>query len=219
MIMLLARPITTITAWITLEAGAVMAFFFSMFAQTVTNPVGFDARSSMILAYASFVTAIAGGIVAVIQVVTTARNAKTSHELDMVRIDAAHKEELAQLRDKERQREIEILKLQSEMQNKEIIRNNAWIETVKKKHPAEDFGPEPTQEPEPRVVETLATPVYPENFSPKTPDIRQDGTDFAEQEKLGGVVARKTAEVLDQAAEVGKNAEAVIQAAELVRPK
>jgi hypothetical protein len=203
MIMLLAKPITTITAWITLEAGAVMAFLLSMFAQVNPNPLGFDARSSMILAYASFLTAIFGGIVAVIQVVTTARNAKVSHELELLRQEALHKQALTEMRDKERQREIEILKLQNETQAKEVIRNNAWIETIKKKHPDEVFGPDPTRDPEPQVVEKLATPFYPPNNTPATPSL--NGTPIAnnglseETLKQANEVQTKAAETMEAA--------------------
>jgi hypothetical protein len=198
MIMLLAKPITTITAYITLEAGAVLALFFSMFAQMVDNPLGFDPKSSMVLAYASFLTAIFGGVVAVIQVVTTAKNAKVAHDLELLRQEAAHKEEIAQIRDKERQREIEILKRQNESQAKEVLRNNAWIETIKKKHPAEVFGPDPTHEPEPGVIESLAAPIFPPNLSPATPAL--DGTEVA-QEGLPEAVAKQAAEVQVKAAE------------------
>lgn len=198
MIMLLAKPITTITAWITLEAGAVLAFFFSFFAQVNPNPLGFDAKSSMVLAYASFLTAIFGGIVAVIQVVTTAKNAKVAHELELHKREAAHKEELAQMRDKERQREIELLKKQNEAQAAEVLRNNAWIETIKKKHPEEKFGPHPTFEPEPMAVQALTQPVYPTNYSPATPSL--DGTQVA-QEGLSEAVAKQASEVQAKAAE------------------
>lgn len=214
MIMLLAKPIVTITAWITMEVGAVLAFLFSMFAQVNPNPLGFDQRSSMVLAYASFITAIAGGIVAVIQVITTARNAKTAHELELVRKDSDHKQELAELRDRERQREIEILKEQSRLQNEVIIKNNAWIQDVKAKHPAEGFGSEPAAAPDPEVVAKLATPIYPHNFSPSTPKIGQSGTEFAEETKLKGEIAEKAKHVLEEASEVGKKAEDVIDAAQ-----
>lgn len=214
--MLLAKPVMTISAYITLEAGAVMAFLLSMFSQVTPNPLGLDPKSSMVLAYASFITAIFGGIVAVIQVITTAKNSKVTHELDMVRKEAEHKEEMAALEKKDALRELELLKQLSEAQTKEILRNNAWIESIKKKTPGIEYGEEPDHAPEPKIVESLLTPPY------KLPEATEPaGTGVAvEVESLPGAIVEQTAKVLTQASEVGKKADEVMEAASVVlKPK
>jgi len=141
LLMLIAHPIRTFAAWAAIELGSVIAFMCSVFAffdpatQAIlhdpniaanVNPIGLTPQAMMIAAYTSLVTAIFGGVVAVVQVIVTARNAKNT-------------------------KENEVLRMQTQLQAQQIALLSGWQRTILNQKPGENYQDGPTFNPDPNT--------------------------------------------------------------------
>lgn len=177
------KPAYCLMAFLTTEISAVALLFITMLAQVtpnIQNMGPLTPQAMIILAYASMIGVVVGGVVQVLQLVVNSNSRKLEGVIREKEIQYKADQESRAAKEAMHARELELLKTQADILRQNSVWLQGWQTTILNQKPGEPYGDSPTFNPDPatstpqamaqaQTLPLVATPLTDANLPPVVP--------------------------------------------------